>query len=595
MGRAVPRVAALLDRAPTVSTPAVMATTAGAAYVVADVFTTAAMVSQWDEVPHPYAALFFTGLTVVLGLVIVRRGARWRRGTYHLLLVGATLLVSVSILSSPGGATAVALASLYALVAIIASFFFSLRLSLRHLALALGMCAVSCAVSGGVGLAEYLLVVGEAVVSSGVVAWLTMAAADSETDALTGLPNRRGLDRVLDQQLSRISQGSGLVLGVLDLDFFKLVNDVAGHAEGDRLLREVAQTWRQLLPDRHILARMGGDEFALLLCDVDRAEADVLAERLRLSLGERSVTLGLATWEHGDSAGMLLGRADAALYAGKRSGRNRVAWHESGTAALSEPLHEAVLAGRLQMHFQPIVDLTDGSVVGAEALARWPDGTGGWHAPATFIPVAERTGIIHELGAWALSSACEAAGAWAADGMVLEKLSVNVSPVQLQSPDFPGVVRAVLAQTGYDPSRLVLEVTESAIGAEGALACRTLADLRDLGIRVAIDDFGTGYSTFARLRDVPVDILKVDRSFVSTLGGEESHSPIVGAVIAVARSLGLATVAEGVETPEQAAMLHRLGCGEAQGYLYSPAVPADRLVALWRASGARDRRAVPTP
>nr|WP_231134914.1 bifunctional diguanylate cyclase/phosphodiesterase [Motilibacter deserti] len=484
---------------------------------------------------------------------------------------------------SPGGSTAVALASIYALVALLASFFFRYRLTLLHLALALAACAAACLASGGVGLAEYFLVVGQVLITSATVGWLVRVAAESEIDPLTGLANKRGLDRALESSLARASAGhgerAGLVLAVIDLDYFKTVNDTAGHATGDRLLRACADAWSGLLGDGQLLARVGGDEFVLLLPGLDRAAAVALVERLRAAVPGRTSTVGLAEWEHGDSSAMLLARADAALYAGKRNGRNQASWHATATHGLSEPLAAALDRGDLQVHYQPLVDLASGAVRGAEALLRWPDGEGGWVSPATFIPVAEANGLIHRLGAWALHRACADAQAWSSRGLSLEKLSVNVSPLQLQDAGFGRLVQKVLADTGFDPGRLVLEVTESAVGAEDATAYRTLSDLRARGVRIAIDDFGTGYSTLSRLRDVPVDVLKVDRSFVATLGDEGSHTSIVGAVIALAGALGLSTVAEGIERPAQAELLRALGCTEGQGFLYSPAVPADAFVA----------------
>jgi diguanylate cyclase (GGDEF)-like protein len=570
-----------LDRAPTVSTPSVLARSTALLYVIADLFILFAMLSQWPVVASPWRALALNVLTLLIGVLIWCRGARWRRGTYHLLLVGSAVLVSAAIVSSPGGATAVALSSILALVSVQASFFFRFRLALGHLVVTLVACSIALWSAGGVTLADYVLVSGLIVNASGIVAWLTRLAADTEIDALTGLVNRRGLDRLLDEQLNRTDQGAGLVLAMLDIDYFKAVNDAAGHAEGDRLLREATRAWQDTLDPRHVLARVGGDEFIVLLRDHDRAGADRVADGLMAALGERTCTIGLAQWERGDSAAMLQGRADAALYAGKRNGRSQARWHETVTGALSEPLHGALESGHLRVYYQPIVDLATERILGAEALVRWPDGSGGWVDPATFIPTAEATGMIHRLGGWVLQQACVDAMTWVEAGRPVEKLSVNVSPIQLQDAEFPALVQRVLTESGFDPSALMLEVTESAIGADGARANQSLAELRALGVRVAIDDFGTGYSTLSRLRDVPIDVLKIDRSFVATLAAEDSHAPIVGAVVALAGALGLGTVAEGVETPEHARMLISLGCRQAQGFLYSPAVPTGRLLGLW--------------
>ena len=584
-----------LDRAPTVSTPVVMARATAFLYLTADVFCGAAMLSQWHLVAWPWAAAAFVAATFAVGVLVWRRGRRWRPPAYHALVAAGTALVTAAVVLSPGGATAVALSSVYALEAILASFLFRFRLALAHVAGMLVACAAAFAVTGGVSVAESLLVSGEVLIASWVAGWLTRVAADSEVDALTGLPNRRGLDRHLADRTSAADRSSGLVVAVIDLDYFKAVNDTTGHAEGDRMLREAAAAWRGVLDRRHVLARIGGDEFALLLVDVDRAGAQEVAERLRAALAGMTCTVGLARWQRGDSASMLLSRADAALYAGKRAGRDRVTWHESDTGALSEPLHAAMLAGEMQVHYQPIVDLDTGALEGVEALARWPDGVGGWHAPDTFIPTAEATGLIGPLGEWVLHQACADAQQWLEAGMALEKLSVNVSPLQLQEPGFAEVVRRVLAETGLPASRLVLEVTESTLGVESGRSAQALAELRRDGVRVAIDDFGTGYSTLSRLRDVPVDVLKIDRAFVASLGQERSHAPIVAAVVAMAGALGLRTVAEGVETAEQAALLRAMGCTEVQGFLYSRALPAQALLELWRTGATGAAGSAPAP
>src|SRR4051794_11639991 len=302
--------AGALDRAPTVATPVVLARGTGFLYIAADVFSGSAMVSQWDRVVNPWGASGFVALTFAVGVLVWRRGESWPRLAFHLLLVGGTLLTSVSIVMSPGGSTAVALSSIYALVCLQASFFFRFRLTLAHLALCLISCAVASRAAGGVGLAEYFLVVGEIVIVSCIVGWLVRVAADSEVDSLTGLPNRRGLDRLLAEQLARRGAGadSGLVLGILDIDYFKAVNDTAGHAAGDRLLRDCAATWSGLLVDAQVLARAGGDEFILVLPDAGRESASALVDRLRTAVPDRTCTVGLAEWEPGDSAAMLLGR-----------------------------------------------------------------------------------------------------------------------------------------------------------------------------------------------------------------------------------------------------------------------------------------------
>lgn len=410
-------------------------------------------------------------------------------------------------------------------------------------------------------------------------------------DPLTGLANRTLFHRSLAEALA--SPGRTSVL-LLDLDNFKTVNDTLGHAAGDAVLVEVAA--RLTAARLHLLAaRLGGDEFALLLpADADAAvaerAADVLVRALQapyvvsgreLFLG---ASVGLAHAEaRGASAGDLLRDADTAMYRAKAQGRGR--WARFTPAMRREDLRRlelegalrgALARGELDLHYQPVVRLTDGLLVGAEALLRWERPGLGPVSPAEFVPVTEATGLIVPLGAWLLLEACVQASRWQRPGRPVS-VSVNVSPRQVLEPDFAEVVERALETSRLAPERLVLELTESVVLFEVEGPRRHLERLRALGVRVALDDFGTGSSTLARLRHFPVDVLKVDRSLVAGVAEGGEGAALAQAVLALAGALGLSAVAEGVETHAQRDALGALGCELGQGYLFARPLPLPAL------------------
>ena len=405
-------------------------------------------------------------------------------------------------------------------------------------------------------------------------------------DDLTGLPNRA---EILDQLAVRQRAGGGWVLFV-DLDRFKLVNDSFGHEAGDEVLREVAYRLRALAGSRAEAGRLSGDEFVLLLGPGDTAaSAEELGAQVVQRLGE-SIVLGSGRRvDIGASVGIapvtdevppeeLLRRADVAMYEAKRYGRGRVELYDEqlsalveGRLALQGDLRDALDGvGGLTVHYQPIVDVGAGRAAGFEALVRWEHPVRGLLLPAEFVPVAEESGLILPLGTSVLVAACRRLAAWQAvhpearDAYV----SVNVSPVQLLHPDFVHVVAGALAETGIAPRDLCLEITETSLMADTGVARRVLEKLRGLGVRLAIDDFGTGYSSLAYLSRFPVDILKLDRSFVAGMLEDQHDATIVSMFAGLGRSLGRAVIAEGVETPGQREALLGLGYSTMQGFLF---------------------------
>jgi diguanylate cyclase (GGDEF)-like protein len=409
-------------------------------------------------------------------------------------------------------------------------------------------------------------------------------------DSLTGLPDRAAFLAALR---AAAATGHGVAVLFLDLDDFKIVNDGFGHEAGDRLLIQVAQRLRGAVRECDLVARLGGDEFTVLCVDVhDQSQATITAGRLRGALGEPfdiggqrrhvRVSIGCRVAAAGEAdADMLLRDADSAMYQAKEAGKDRVELYSDETRArllrrieLEQLLRVALDAEQLAVHYQPQVDLGTGRLVGVEALVRWSEAS-----PAEFIPVAEETGLIGPLGEWVLRTATRDLAGWHAQGLTRLTTTVNVSTRQLDDPDFPLVVATALADVGLAPESICLELTESALMGAAASALDCLHALKDLGVYVAIDDFGTGHSSLSRLRALPVEVLKVDRSFIDGLGTEPGDSAVVAAILSLAHALGLHVIAEGVETPLQAHQLAALGCAVAQGFLWSPAVPAAEIPA----------------
>ena len=421
-------------------------------------------------------------------------------------------------------------------------------------------------------------------------------------DALTGLPNRRLFDDRLEMTLRRAARAGELVaVAFLDVDRFKAINDSLGHGLGDRLLQVLSARFQASLRDSDTVARMGGDEFIFILPGLQRQEdatapaqklLEAMREPVRLDGHELCVTasIGIAVFPaHGGDRDLLLRHADAALYRAKARGRNRFEPFEPELAAqtaarveLERDLRRALACGELGLVYQPQVNLRTGRIVGVEALMRWHHPRLGLVPPSSFIPIAEESGLISALGAWALRDACLAMLAWDGSGRGPQRVAVNVSVCQLQHDDLAHIVSRVLAETGLAAGRLELELTEAALLHEDERVAETLARLRALGVGLALDDFGTGYSSLSRLRQHPIQRLKLDRSFVRGIMSNRSDATVAQAIIDLARELALTVVADGVETAEQMVVLRGLGCEEAQGFLIGRPLPAREVAGMLR-------------
>jgi diguanylate cyclase (GGDEF)-like protein len=408
-------------------------------------------------------------------------------------------------------------------------------------------------------------------------------------DALTDLPNRVLFQERLEGALAQIAYGEQVALLYIDIDEFKSVNDSLGHRIGDELLKSVAVSLRDCLDETDIIARLGGDEFAVVQTAVKCSEdVAALVARIYQSIREpyeclghlvttdASIGIALAS-QDGIDVEQLLKNADLAMYSAKAAGRRTHRFFEpemdvrmKARHSLEIDLRQAVIEGGFEVHYQPIVDLQSNRVSGCEALLRWHHPQRGMISPSDFIPVAEDTGLINQLGEWVLTTACMEAAAWP-DHV---KLAVNVSPVQFRSDTLALNVVAALAASGLSANRLELEITEAVLIRDDAAALVILHQLRALGVRIALDDFGTGYSSLSYLQRFPFDKIKIDRCFIKDIAEPGGAPCIVQAVVSIATTRHITTTAEGVETERQRNLLRTLGCTEMQGYLFSPAKPA---------------------
>jgi diguanylate cyclase (GGDEF)-like protein/PAS domain S-box-containing protein len=437
-------------------------------------------------------------------------------------------------------------------------------------------------------------------------------AHEATHDALTGLPNRALLLDRLEHALARAARTDQRVAVIFcDLDHFKVVNDSLGHGAGDEVLRAAAERIATAVRPGDTVARFGGDELVVVCEDLARpSDAMAIADRIGPALGDPvevggaevfvTVSCGVAVSRPGATdAEQLLGDADAAMYRAKSGGRARVArfdrsMREEAVARLDleAALRRALDRHELRVRYQPLVELDGGRVVAVEALARWEHPERGLLLPADWIALAEETGLIVPVGAWMLEQACRQLQRWRATvpGADDLEITVNVSGRQLAQPSFPGQVERALSVTGLPPDRLGLELTESVLMDDVERSAVALAGLKALGVQVVIDDFGTGYSSLSYLRRFPVDQLKVDRSFVDGVGVEHDDTAIVALIVALARTLGLRSVAEGVETELQRDELRRLGVDRAQGYLLGRPQPAEAVTDLLTATPTRSER-----
>ncbi len=561
--------------------------------LVADVGLLQAGASGTYEPGQWYQALWLLSATCVgalalhphAGRMFDSRGNRSVSGPSRLLLLGACLAVPVVTLSyatiAERGARSVLVAAGVALVLVV----------------------LTC-----VRLAKLMIDNAEQRRAQTVLQQLTTDLSfQSLHDALTGLGNRalfaERLEHALATRPTGVDRAAAILL--LDLDDFKVVNDTFGHDAGDQVLTEVALRLEGVSRQAESVHRLGGDEFAFVLADARIDDVLRLADRVCVvlgvpyELGPRTLrplaSIGIAIALAGQDRTKLLAEADLAMQAAKAHGAGRPTvfdadLHEAALSRhqLERDLRSAVDSGQLRLLYQPLVDLVSNEMVGVEALLRWDHPTRGLVSPVEFIPLAEVNGAILDIGDWVLREACRQALAWDSDrpeGPL--RMSVNVSPRQLADEEFVTRARAIIATTGIDPSRVTMEVTESAFGSNAETMIRRLHELKSLGVTLAIDDFGTGYSSLSQLRRLPVDIIKIDKSFVDGIVREQPEWELTAAIIRLAAGLGKRTLAEGIETGGQLAHLRSLNVELGQGYLFARPLPAPAISGLLHAVPGR--------
>jgi diguanylate cyclase (GGDEF)-like protein/PAS domain S-box-containing protein len=438
-------------------------------------------------------------------------------------------------------------------------------------------------------------------VSAGRAMSLQMTHA-AEHDFLTGLPNRMLLnDRIRQAIVSAKRHTTQVAVLFLDLDGFKHINDSLGHSVGDKLLQSIGKRLVDCGRGSDTVSRQGGDEFVVLLSEVQRSEdAAIAASRMLTAVAEAhaidehelhvTTSIGVSVYpDDGEDAETLIKNADTAMYQAKENGRQSYQYFKPAMNAraverqsIEESLRRAVERNEFSLQYQPKIDFKTGAIAGAEALLRWTHPSRGAVSPVRFIPVAEECGLILPIGSWVLRKACEQAQAWVKAGLPVATMAVNVSAKEFRGEGFLKNVLAILEETGLDPSLLELELTESVLMKHAESAASILKTVRSSGVQVAVDDFGTGYSSLSYLRKFPIDALKIDQSFVGRIGTTADDASIVAAVISMGQSLKLRVVAEGVETLEQSTFLQEHACDEAQGYYFSRPVAAEQFAQLLR-------------
>jgi diguanylate cyclase (GGDEF)-like protein len=423
-----------------------------------------------------------------------------------------------------------------------------------------------------------------------------LARQNANTDPGTGLANRRELMRALEETLEAKTPA---VLLLLDLDHFKHVNDLHGHAAGDRVLRAVAQALEKSAPEGACAARTGGDEFALLLPSLDDQDAEHVARDIQQHLAtpvlvdgaqvQASASIGLARIEPRDDEETALRRSDVALYAAKRGGRNAFAWFDqqlelelSDRLKLEEDIRRGIRSGEFVPYFQPLIDLKTQEIAGFEALARWRSPDGSMLEAEHFIEAAERTGLIGALTLSVIEQSMKEAREWPAP----LKLAVNISPVQFRDPTLAEQILKLIASTGFPASRLEIEITEGSLLEDRDQVLTIIESLKNVGVRISLDDFGTGYASLAQVNRLPLDRIKIDKSFITTIVKSQRTAEIVNTIAGLGHTLDVPISAEGVESEQIRTALERYGCTEAQGWLFGRAISGDAVRTFLRMSKA---------
>ena len=562
-------------RAPAIATRSKMGSLAPVFYITGAMVATV-VVLMGPLGPHHHAARW----AILVSIVSVLAGALMYKTRHHIPMwaYGAagplsTAMITLLVVLAQDGTTAAALALGFLVIPLYRFSFYSVLTASLHVFVVLAAVVLLAAI-GDISSQEAFALSALAAISGAVTGWLVRAAQSAEIDPLTSLANRTGLVRALRAQMAVYQHNGGHLAGALfDIEDQVGRGTALTGSTGDAMLRAVADEVRAVLPAGALASRYNTMGFAVIFPGLDATEAKPHAEALRSAIARHhSVAAALSDMAPTDTPTMFSSRLRSVLYEAKRTASGAVLCRPSNGAATAE-LQEAVGSGALVVLYQPIVSLANSKVLGAEALVRWEHPTRGTIPPDQFISLAEESGLILEVGKFVLTEALRAAAHWPEGS----KVNVNASAHELAAQDYAGLVASALASTGTPPGRLVIEVTESQV-ANGGRVLDNLCQLRSMGVRVALDDFGTGYSSLSQLVELPVDFLKIDRSFIARISPGSERDPIVEAVCALAKATGKTVVAEGVEHQYQAVVLEAGGCHEAQGYLYGRPGAIDALL-----------------
>lgn len=510
---------------------------------------------------------------IVLSVMLLLRSSPLPKWSVHVFVLLGIALTSVAVLNAGSSSTAVIVAACYTFVVVDVSIFFG-PLGMVIYAVVCSAAVSAVLTNHGIGIGPIVALHVIAIALALVVAWLARISSSAQIDQLTKLLNRHGFETRLETALSdaELSDASVAVV-LLDIDRFRSINTRFGRNGGDDLLKAVARRWTELLGESGWLARLGGDDFAVLLNGYAICRAAELADELRAALPDGvTASAGVSTWRIDDTASMIMGRAEAALYDAKTGGRDKTAIHGAASRIVVE-LESAITNGELFLEYQPVVSLADGSVVSYEALLRWNHPTKGVIPPLDFIPQQQPNEVTNALSNWVINQACQVMSAAREDHRRI-RVAVNASMAELANPDYIEIVSSAVALHGISPWQLTIEVTEAFLDEDDIEVASTLGALRGLGVSVAIDDFGSGYSSLRWLDRFPVDILKIDKAFVERITDRNQQTPVLEGIIRIARTLNLSVIVEGIETETQASVLRRVGADLVQGFLFSPPVSA---------------------
>ncbi|MCT7662079.1 putative bifunctional diguanylate cyclase/phosphodiesterase [Mycobacterium deserti] len=559
---------------PGIATPTLTSRTAAACLLVGGLlvaFLTTLVPTSFHSVAVQYAN---AAVAAVVGVGVLLWGHRLQLWQFHLLVVMSTVQITVSVSQAAEATVAVSFATLYVFIAT-AGFFVPWWAAVFYVSLAAGSCMVALGVTSAAAWWAGVFAASTTVVIGFVIALLGRIVSGAELDTATGLPNRRGFERLLAMAISRAqSVGQRPALVLLSVDGWGAVRRQFGYRAGDEMLRAVVAAWREVIGRELVLARMVDDEFVVLAHNVTDQEAVALSHRMREAV-PWDCSVGVTVWQPGESASDVLSRVDVALRRAKRVGRNRTMLESAGLPPIAVELREALAAGAIEVLYQPIVRLSaPETIVGIEALLRWAPESRPCVTLAEVIEVAENTRLIGALDRVVLRRAClDAQRMQARSPQQRLSLSVNVSGLELTEDGYAARVAEILTETGWPAHQLVLEVTETVLDADTPSSISALHELRARGVRIAIDDFGTGYSSLSRLHTIPTDYLKLEAAFTASMHDACSSKPLLRAIAALAEALDVAVIVEGIETAEQANVLGNLGFDLAQGYFFG--IPQD--------------------